>query len=398
MNQKIPVVNKAAALLLSIIFAVSLFLSFFALPVELVFFNTQSYYTLLEKEEYSDVFPGILSQAVVIQASESSELYKNELITNLDSISSIISHKIPDEMVQSTFNEVIDQMFAYLNFKIPTTDMKIDIAELKAFLTSESQDIALEYLDSLPNCSSSDVEGLDESAELTAADLPACQPTGKTLGLFETAWAKAFEDIFNSLPASISLSKVVSLEQNLSDRSFTYYSMMRWAFRMLPIISIILLTFTAVLLRKKRSVMWRWCGRLLVIVCAITLIGLVILLIGFDQFVAMLLNPFLKNLVTGFGYVLLGAVQDVGFQMLTWVLISALIVMGFGILLMLIAKYTPEKPPEIPAEPQPEVAEEVIPEVVEEEPVPQKTVTPETLEEVEEKEKKRRKNKKTDEE
>lgn len=388
--KKIPFQNRIFAFVLSFLFAFCLILSFFALPVELVFFNPQSYYTMLEKEEYAEVIPDILSETLVYQTG--SQFDQMNLVTNKDTINAILKDYLPTELVQTTFNKVVDQLLAYLNFRIPTGDMKVNISELKAALASSGQEIASDYLATFPNCQASEVEGIDFSNDLSVQDLPACKPSGKNLSRFEEIWADAFEDAFNSLPSSISLTSVLPLEGAISNRFFTYYSLVRWGFRLLPIISILLMIVIVVLLRNERNVMWRWCGRLLVIVSGLTMIGLVILLIGFDQFIAMLLNPLLTNLVTGFGYVLLGVVQDVGFQMLIWVIITAIVVMGFGAFLLLIAKII--KPATLTEE-QVEPVEEIGPadlSFIEAE-VSEKAIQPETLEEVEEEEKKRRKKK-----
>jgi hypothetical protein len=264
--------------------------------------------------------------------------------------------------------------------------MTVDISEIKATLASSSQEIAADYLATFPNCRTSDVAGIDLSGDLDVTDLPACKPGGKDLARFEEVWTNAFEDVFNSLPSSISLVDVLPLQQTITNKFFNNYSLVRWGFRLLPIVSILLLTLIAVLLRNQREVMWKWCGRLLVIVSGLTLIGLVVLMIGFDQFVAMLLNPVLQNLISGFGFILLGVVQDVGFQVLVWVVISALIVMGFGLLLMLAVKFIrprKEKPAE---EEEPDVlaSADEAGELAE---PGEKEFQPETLEEVEEREK-----------
>lgn len=390
---KIPFQNRIFAFILSVLFVVSLFLSFFALPVELVFFNPQSYYSMLDKEEYAEVFPNILSEALVYQADSLSS--QVNLGASVDTLNPILTERFSSELVQETFNKVIDQLLAYLNFKIPISDMEININSLKTSLVSDSQDIAIEYVAAFPNCRTTDLEGVDFSASLTVQDLPACKPEGINLSRFEDAWANTFEDVFNKLPSSISLTNVIPLEQNISNQFFNNYSLMRWGFRLLPIISIILLTLIALLLRRQREVMWKWTGRLLVLISGLTLIGLVILMIGFDQFIAILLNPLLKNLITGFGYVLLGIVQDVGFQMLVWVIISALVVMGFGLFLMLAVKFIQPKTSQTSVE---DIADsgyepvglETAEDLAE---VSEKAIQLETLEEIEEKEKKGKKNK-----
>ena len=384
MSEKIPFQNRIIALLLSLVIVAGLFLSLFALPVELIFFNPQSYSTVLQSEDYAQALPGILSEVLVYQAAQSGSAPRIGLITNKDMISPILADHITAETVQSTFDTAINQTFSYLNFKIPTSDMKINISSVKDELSSSSTDIASEFLAALPNCTDNELVGLDTAAISSAADLPACKPEGKNLAFFKQMWTKAFEDTFNSLPSSVALTALFPLDESLTDSVFNRYSLVRWGFRLVPVLSILLLILIAALLRKQRKVMWKWIGSLLMIISGITLIGLVILLIGFDQFIAMTLNPYLKNLVTGFGYVLLGAVQDVGYQMLIWVIISTVIMLAFGTALLIAGRMAKEPQPSAVEEPQYEtIADEPVVEEIE----PQKTVVPETMEEIEQREK-----------
>jgi len=396
MIKKIPFQNRIIALILSVLFVFSLLLSFFALPVELKLFNPQSYSALVQREEYAQSLPDIIAETLVFQAALSSQSNQIDLIANKDTIADIISRNIPVELVQSTFDTVIDQMFSFFNFKTPTSDLKINISDLKTALAAASPEIAEEFLVTLPNCQDNALEAIQFNGNLTVKDLPFCKPSGKNLDQFAAIWGMAFEDMFNQLPSSIQLTAVLSPDQELTDQYFNSYSLVRWGIRLLPIVSLLLLILIALLLRNQREVMWKWCGRLLVFVSGITLIALVILLIGFDQFIAMLLNPLLKNMISGFGSVLLGAVQDVGFQMIIWVIISALVVMGFGIVLILLARFVkPGVPQTIPEETQPEYLPQ---ETAVEEFAPVKTVVPETLEEIEQAEKRRKKGKKSDQE
>lgn len=401
MNKNIPFQNRILAFLISILFIAGLFFSFFALPVELKLFNPLSYSALVAQDEYLQVLPDVISQTLVFQAATSKATTQIDLTANKDTISGIIARYIPVELVQSTFDDVINQMFSYFNFRIPTADLKVNIADLKTHLAASSSEIGEEFLATLPNCQDNALEGLNFNGNLTVQDLPFCKPAGKNLDQFEKAWGMAFEDMFNRLPSSISLVTVITPDQNLPDRYFNTYSLIRWGFRLLPIVTILLLILVAVLLRNQRDVMWKWCGRLLIIVSGVTLLALVILMIGFDQFIAMMLNPLLKNMISGFGSVLLGAVQDVGFQMIILVIISALVVMGFGIMLLLAGKFVKPAaatatPVEVQAESEPVAIPEEIP--AEDTAAMQKTVMPETLEEVEQEEKRRKKNKKNDQE
>ena len=49
-------------------------------------------------------------------------------------------------MVQSTFDSVIDQMFSYFNFKIPTSDLNVNITELKSSLLDDFEMHCIEHL------------------------------------------------------------------------------------------------------------------------------------------------------------------------------------------------------------------------------------------------------------
>jgi len=384
MTEKIPFQNRIIAFLFSLVIVIGLFLSLFALPVELIFFNPQSYSTVLQNEDYAQALPGILSEMLVYQTAPSGTAADVNLIPYKDILSPIFAAHVSAETVQSTFDTAVDQTLAYLNFKIPTSDMKINITAVKEELSGSSAEIASEFLAALPNCTDNELAGLDAAAVSSAAELPACKPGSQNLAFFKQMWTKAFEDTFNGLPSAVALTALFPLNESLTDSVFNRYSLVRWGFRLLPVVSIILLILIAALLRKQRKVMLKWIGWLLMIVSGITLIGLVILLIGFDQFIAMTLNPYLKNLVTGFGYVLLGAVQDVGYQMLIWVIISTVIMFAFGVMLLLAGRMAREPRAVTTEEPQYEaIASEPVMEQIE----PQKTVVPETMEEIEQREK-----------
>lgn len=395
--KKIPFQNRIIALCLSILFAIGLFLSLFSLPVEVVFFNPHSYSAVLEKEYYSEVLPNIISETLVFQASLSSQTNEINLVRDKDKIISILSKRISTELIQSSFQDVTQQILAYLNFKIPLSDMKVDIMNIKAELIADSGKITVDYLSTLPNCLASEMSQVDFNADITANDLPLCKPSGSKLAQFEQIWTSGFEDTFNSLPSSISVRSFLPLQDTFTNRNFYNYSLARWGIRLLPIVTILLLILIAVLLRNQRDVMLKWSGRLLLTISGITLVGLVVLLIGFDQFVAMVLNPYLNGFISGFGFVVLGVMQDLGFQTLIWVLISTLTLMAIGFFLLLAGRFSKPELRDDQTEEQELIGDEEWTESPAVEVEPEKAIVPETLEEIEEEEKElKKKNKKKD--
>jgi len=153
----------------------------------------------------------------------------------------------------------------------------------------------------------------------------------------------------------------------------------------------------ALLLRPERNVMLKWIGRLLVFTSSFGLIGLVIIMIGFDQFIVLLVNRYLNDLIEGFGVLLLRLIQKVGYITLVWVIISMIAVLAFGLFLLLVNRLF--KPKVISGNSSNGESgihkEEVLPVTMDGENQLQKEIQPETMEEIENKEKEISKRKKT---
>ena len=86
--------------------------------------------------------------------------------------------------------------------------------------------------------------------------------------------------------------------------------------------------------------MRRWSGLILTTVSATTLIGLLVVLIGFDQFTGITFNRYFSQVIAGFGYVLLGMIQKVGSQALLWVIAVSGSILLFGLVLLLSVRFT----------------------------------------------------------
>ena len=86
--------------------------------------------------------------------------------------------------------------------------------------------------------------------------------------------------------------------------------------------------------------MRKWSGLILTIISAITLIILLVILIGFDQFTGLIFNRYFSLVIAGFGYVLLGMIQNVGNQALLWVIAVSGSVLLLGLVFLLSARFT----------------------------------------------------------
>jgi hypothetical protein len=271
--------------------------------------------------------------------------------------------------------------------------LKLDIGQFKSDLILKSEQIASDYLSTLSRCKTA----IEENLKVYDIEkLPPCKPSDKLIKSIQNPTAIYVEDLINRLPENASLTGALPFNRTIVDQYFYFYSIGRWVLRLLPIVAISLLIFIAFLLQDEKKVMLQWIGRLLVFTSGFGLIGLVVLLIGFDQFVVLLLNRYLNNFIEGFGILLLSLAQQVGYQTLVWVIISFAAVFTFGFFLLVINRFSKSKTLSSDAslnESQSLSEEITSSELIIDEVQTQKEIMPETLEEIEAQEKRKSKKK-----
>ena len=380
MKSKLSLSNKISAILLTVIIVPSLLISLFTVPFEFIIFESASYYSILEDDEYKDEFPRVISAVITDQLLTADENNPPAILENKESLNSILVNYLPDEWVNGLFKDVIDQVIAYLNFKTPYTSIKIDIKELKDALIVNSSSISEKYLLSLDNCT------VEENSELVGKEtidfyaLPFCKPSEKNIIIVSSVLSMMIEDKINQLPALVNMLGVIPGGMILGEKTFYYYSITRWILRLLPFATLLLLILLAYLLRDNKKIMRKWSGIILTIIPALILISLLVILVGFNQFVGLIFNRYFSQVIAGFGDVLLGMMQKVGTQALLWVIAISGFVLLLGLVFLLFARFT---------KPEDEVIresdQETIPE--NETAVSEKEIMPETIEEIEEQEK-----------
>jgi hypothetical protein len=401
MENKIPFQNRILAFILSLLIVIPLLLSFFTFPIELVLLNNQSYKLILENEKNSSIYPGIISEVLT------SELFREiplnqfpTILSNRESFKFVLEKYVPSDWASSVFTDLTRNVLDYLNFRIPDTSLKLEIVYLKTTLIQKSNALALDYISTLPTCSvtSMNTEISTNQDKANVFQLPPCKPDEKGMQAATNLTAIFIEDLINRLPATVLISGALPYDKTVAGNYFYFYSLGRWALRMLPILAIAILIVISLLLRPEKKIMLRWVGRLLIFISGLSLIGLVVLLIGFDQFVALSINRFINGLVDGFGVILLGLIQKIGYLTLVWVIISVIIVFAFGLFLLLISKLFKPKPVTSSLtqnEDEINLAnDELLPESIYVENLTEKVIKPETLEEIENQEKKALKKKK----
>jgi hypothetical protein len=387
LKTNIPFINRVFAILLSIVFCLVLVPSFITLPVELVLFNPETYHPVIEDETYRSQYPEIITRLLITRIYDADAEWQHPpILAYQDNLSYIIKEHIPEDWAVGVITELFDHGLDYLNFRKPAPTLSINTQELKSALILNSEAISEGYLSSLPSCRIGTGESSEIRAGASVFDLPPCKPDQASFSQARTLLAEYLADLFNRMPSETSIIGLVTLEQTETEGFFRTYSLARWGLRLLPLISISILILVSILLKARREVMFRWIGRMIVFVSGVCLFGLVILLIGFDQFIALTMNPFLRQLIPGFDVLMLAIVHRVGYQTIVWVVVTLVIAAGFGLFLIFMRRFV--KPPEEPPAVEPQMLMEEIHTDVGSEALPVKEIKPETLEEVEESEKK----------
>jgi len=380
MKSKLPISNQIGAILLTVIIIPALFISFFTIPFEFIIFEPASYYSILENAEYKEEFPRVVSEIVTDQLLNTNENKFPTILTNKESFKTILMHYLPEEWMNGIIKDVIDKIIAYLNFKTPYTSIEVNIVDLKKTLLLNSSLISDEYLLSLDNCTVEEDSELDGKEIIDLYILPICKPLAKNRKIVSSTLSMMIEDKANQLPASINLIGVIPGGMILGEKSFYYYSITRWVFRLLPFVTLLLLIFIAYLLKNNKKIMRKWSGLILTIISAITLIILLVIMIGFDQFTGLIFNRYFSLVIAGLGYVLLGMIQNVGNRALLWVIAVSGSVLLLGLVFLLSARFTKSEDNMIK-----EGLTTTIPDVQSD--ALTKEIIPETMEEIEQQEK-----------
>jgi len=377
------VLKIISAIIITIITSITLLLSLFTLPVELLVFNAESYYPVIEDETFEEEFSPVVSQVITNQLLGAGDIWLPKILGNRVILSHSIEKYIPNEWMGDVFTEVINKFTSYFNFKTLYTTIEVDIEDLKTAMKKNSQLIAKEYLASLKNCTQEEDSFFQADAGVEIDTLPMCQPSVEKLGALFPLLSGAIEDKVNQLPLTINVTGLIPEGFIMGDVFFYYYSIFRWVFRLLPFITLILLIFIAQLLKNNKKRMRKWIGSMLTIVSGVNIICLLTLLVGFDQFTGLLFKRYFSRVIAGFGDMLLGMIQSVGMQVVKYVIGSSAVVLVFGLLLLLAARVT-----------KIEKREKETVDDVDEFYQPEKEIAPETLEEIEKEEEEKGKSKK----
>jgi len=372
MNKKIGIGKWMLVFVLTLFVIPSIILSMFVLPTEMIVLNRDTYMKVVEDDQYVDQMPPVIAEVVTDQVLLINDV--PSVLANRQSFKEIFAQYIQKTWAQEVLFDLVGNTLDYFNFKTPYATIEIGIEDLKDSIVSNSTDIADDYVLSLESCQNQDVLLAETATNIN--ELPPCKPEIDGRAVMSRFLAVYLEDKVNRLPNTLNLVGLIPSGMILGERTFYWYSIARWLFRMLPFSVLILLILIALLLKPNKKIMRGWTGWVLMGVAGVVLLSSVVLLIGLDQFLGLIFNQPFSMLIAGFGNVLLSVAHHLGNRVLVWVIAQASAIFLFGLILMLAGKYSKDRQPdqnedkfdtsEMPAQ------------------TVEKAIVPQTLEEIEE--------------
>jgi len=302
MKRRIGVGSWIGIIVLTVLVIPALLVSQFVFPVEMILFSNESYSEFIQDAGIQAQMGSVISQIITEQILLVNSDTLPPALSNKDTFNEILENYLPGEWAQNVTAELVSNTLAYFNFQTPYSAIEIDITDLKDALQSNSSSISGEYINALVSCVDGNLPS--ESGE-SIMDYQACKPDTEYRASMQSNMSTYLEDSVARLPSSVNLVGLVPAGMFMGDKGFYWYSIMRWALRLLPFITVLLLIFTAYLLKGKKKLMRYWIGWLLMGISGITLIAALVVLVGFRQFTGMLFNKQFATLIAGFGNILL---------------------------------------------------------------------------------------------
>lgn len=212
----------------------------------------------------------------------------------------IMSNLVTKEWVKTQTENIIDQIFAYLNSSQSTLVIKMSLVDLKANISGEAGvKAALQFLNAQPTCTEDQLVTLQQAFEtgIRLENIPICQPPDQLMNEFIPQLQQGLKQATQNMPDEIDLAKPsqgASVDQPTKsptpDFRPTLQRIRRWA-RLTPVISAILLLLVGLFAIRSVKDFCRWWG-LPILIAGILLLGVALL---FTPLFSWLMNQALIN-------------------------------------------------------------------------------------------------------
>ncbi|MHB8807664.1 MAG: hypothetical protein ACYC59_08795, partial [Anaerolineaceae bacterium] len=329
--------RKLLAFFLSVLVIAIIFPTIFAVPLEFLIMNESTYSAMTTNDKLLNAGQEAFSDYIANQLSVPGE---GEIIPpvfeNTEILSTGIQSFVTKEWLNQTLNDVSAQLLQFFNFKQPFGIVNIDLTAIKENVLAGRDTLIEKILTSSAPCDTTEITQIS-SGTLSIKEMPRCNPPAELKSKVVTAISTYVEKFLYKIPQEYQLNIEDGLNANLKNPLLSY-SLIRWLFRILPIFFLVLLILIAICLGKNKHEMRTWLGKLITIAAAVSLILILVLVIGSEQFTALFINQTLSANNSSFGTLLLIVLQAVTYQTLLWMGIISAALLGIGLLILFFSK------------------------------------------------------------
>ncbi len=345
MMQKNTVWRKGFAFILSVLVVVIFIPSLFSIPLEFVIMNSETYAAIYEEETLVETGQEAFTSFIASTLTNPGE---NEIVPPIfddtEKIGNVLQPYVTGEWVKEQLMSVTQQLLQFLNFQTPFGIVDVNLSALQESIATDQEKIVEDLYASYPACDEKDLQSLSSDAVNIIA-LPACDPPTEIKDDVTKIVSTYIEKYLFAIPQTYKINIEDSLRGNAQDTLLSY-SIFRWTLRLLPIALILLLIGIALLLHKNVKEMRTWMGKLLLTVSIISILAVLVLLIGSEQFTAVFINRVMTADAGAFGALLLRVLQSVTYRTLLWMGIISIGFLCAGLLILFLNRGKKERMPE----------------------------------------------------
>jgi hypothetical protein len=322
----------------------------FLLPAETILFQPIPYINALQDQNIYQDIPAWLAGVAVNNGNNGSGGTQAKVLSSLGEpgYQNIFSVLMPQDWLKSQTDNLITNLWDYLNFKQTTLTLDIDLREVKTrFKGAQGQTIAKEIVSSWPACSPEQLLGIITQLAQgnNLADIPLCQPPEMYLPLTYQLVQVSLSGFTGALPDQLNLMSVISVTTNGDptqssawQQTFQYYKLLRLGLRVLPVLSFILLLLLAIITFRSARTGWSWLGITILLTGIFGLITAGILFLSGNLLVQQAVSAVFGGAPAGLITAVINAIKEVTDRFYLWSAGIALMTAILGVILFVISR------------------------------------------------------------
>jgi len=198
------------AVILSFLLTIVLIVAFLQVTLSQTVFSANFIKNVMVEQKVYETLPQVVTGTLLesVSGSEDATLkFLSQVPT--EQLNQWIASVMPQDYLQAQTSEVVDAAEAFINLDTYILNLQFDLTPVKANLTSEASQTALNsVLDSLPDCTTDQLTNLMASAlqgNLSDISIPMCKPGEPLLSIVRSMLGSTVGGLAKSIPDNVTV-------------------------------------------------------------------------------------------------------------------------------------------------------------------------------------------------